>query len=106
MWLPSVTSSRNRAEGGRHLARREDDPVDAGRVSAGLWTGRSGLRRLEVRGCELLDVDVLERHDLDVLGEAGRPVHVPYPGVAHGDLEVRVTRLGADLQVDLVAQVE
>src|SRR5581483_3011390 len=63
-------------------------------------------RRVEVRRSQRLDVDVLEGQHLHRLGEASRAVHVPHPGVAHGDLEKHVARLRTRLHVDLVAQVE
>src|SRR5689334_15525070 len=72
-----------------------------GCARAALWTRNgpdrpgSALGRVDLRGAELLDVHVLERQHLDVLGEAGRAVHVPHPGVAHRDLEEHVTGLGA-----------
>ena len=66
----------------------------------------SALGGLDLLRAELLDVDVLERDHLDVLGEAGRSVHVPHPGVGHRHLEVHVAGLGPRLDVDLVAQVE
>src|SRR5215470_2510691 len=66
-----------------------------------------GVGDLEVALGEFLDVDVLERHDLDVLNEPGGPVHVPHPGVLHGDLEEHFAVLGrADVQLDLVGEVE
>src|SRR6516162_10345695 len=62
---------------------------------------------LEVALGELLDVDVLKRHDLDVLDEPCGPVHVPHPGVLHGDLEEHLAIVGrADVQLDLVGEVE
>src|SRR5262245_47131214 len=60
----------------------------------GAWQRLLGVGNLEVAPGEFLDVDVLERHDLDVLHESGGPVHVPHPGVLHGDLEEHVTVLG------------
>src|SRR5262249_6808090 len=73
----------------------------------GAWRRLLGVGNLEVAPGEFLDVDVLERHDLDVLHEPGGPVHVPHPGVLHGDLEEHVTVLGrADVQFDLVSEVE
>src|SRR6516162_5640403 len=66
-----------------------------------------GVGDLEVALGEFLDVDVLERHDLDVLNEPSGPVHVPHPGVLHGDLEEHLAVLGrADVQLDLVGEVE
>ena len=43
---------------------------------------------------------------LTFLANLRRSVHVPDPGVGHGDLEVGVAGLGADLEVDGVAEVE
>src|SRR5262249_55161714 len=59
----------------------------------GAWRRLLGVGNLEVAPGEFLDVDVLERHDLDVLHEPGGPVHVPHPGVLHGDLEEHITVL-------------
>src|SRR6516164_8579111 len=71
------------------------------------WKLLLRVRDLEVALGELLDVDVLERHDLDVLDEPGGPVHVPHPGVLHGDLEEHLAVIGrADVQLDLVGEVE
>src|SRR6185436_13000089 len=66
----------------------------------------SRLGRVDLLLAELLDVDVLEREHLDVLGETGGPAHVPYPGVGHRDLEEDVSGLGPRFHVDLVAEVE
>src|SRR5215217_6603721 len=55
---------------------------------------------------ELLDVHVLEGDHPDPGDEAGRPVHVPHPGVVQGDVEVGVAVLVAHLEVELVGQVE
>src|SRR4029434_4805653 len=55
---------------------------------------------------ELLDVHVLEGDHPDPGDEAGRPVHVPHPGVVQGDVEVGVAVLVAHLQIELVGQVE
>src|SRR5215213_2848762 len=64
--------------------------------------GRSEL----VLADELLDVHVLEGDHPDPGDEAGRPVHVPHPGVVQGDVEVGVAVLVAHLEVELVGQVE
>src|SRR5262245_22219488 len=63
-------------------------------------------RERDVGLLQLLDVDVLERHHADVLDEPRRPVHVPHPGVVHLDLEVDLAVDVADVQVDLVGQIE
>src|SRR6185312_10036064 len=55
---------------------------------------------------QLLDVDVLEGEHPDVLDEPGRPVHVPDPGIAHGDLEVDLTVSVVWHQLHVVGQVE
>src|ERR687897_31303 len=55
---------------------------------------------------ELLDVHVLEGDHPDPGDEAGRPVHVPHPGVVQGDVEVGVAVLVSHLEVELVGQVE
>src|SRR6266498_5586448 len=55
---------------------------------------------------QLFDVDVLEGHDADLVDEAGRAIHVPYPGVIECEVEVGLAVLVAHLQVDLVGQVE
>src|SRR5215211_2200232 len=55
---------------------------------------------------ELFDVHVLEGDHPDPGHEAGRPVHVPYPGVVQGDVEVGVAVLVTHLEVELVGQVE
>src|SRR6266480_7035822 len=69
--------------------------------------GLLGFGNLEVALGKFLDVDVFEGHDLDVLNEPGGPVHVPHPGVLHGDLEEHLTVVGrADVQLDLVGEVE
>src|ERR1700683_1934254 len=68
----------------------------------------SGLfRELKLALRQLFDVDVLEGYDPDVLHEPGRAVHVPHPGVVHGDLEEHFAVIGRPhLQVDIVGQVE
>src|SRR6266851_6945864 len=93
-----------RAEGARPLSAAAARASGPGRL--GSWT-LLGVRDLEVAPGEFLDVDVLERHNLDVLNEAGGPVHVPHPSVLHGDLEKDLTVVGrADVQLDLVGEVE
>src|SRR6266542_7025790 len=64
------------------------------------------MRDLDLRLRQLLDVDVLEGHDLDVADEARRTVHVPHPGIGHRHLEVDLPAVGAGLQVDRVGEVE
>src|SRR5215472_7840946 len=81
--------------------------LDAPGCQATAWKLLLGVGDLEVALGELLDVDVLKRDDLDVLDEPGGPVHVPHPGVLHGDLEEHLTVVGgADVQLDLVGEVE
>src|SRR5258708_36560907 len=53
--------------------------------------GSGFLGKLEVALGQFLDIDVLERHDPDVLHEPGRAIHVPDPRVVHGDLEEHLT---------------
>src|ERR1035437_1658138 len=55
---------------------------------------------------ELFDVDVLEGDNPDVLDEPCRPVDIPDPGIGHGDVEVDLTTLAADLHVNRVGQIE
>src|SRR5258708_32001533 len=72
-----------------------------------LRKARLVLRQFKVALGELLDVDVLERDYPHVLDETRRPIHVPYPGVLHDDLEEHfpvVCRL--DVHLDVVRQVE
>src|SRR6478609_7390148 len=59
------------------------------------------LGQLEVALGQLLDVDVLERHDPHVLDEPGGAVDVPHPRVGHGDVEVDVAADVAVLPVEL-----
>src|ERR1022692_174142 len=74
--------------------------ADASRCSRFFW-------QLKVALGQFLDVDILEGHDPDVLDEPGRPVHVPHPGVVHGDLEEHLAVVGGtDLEVDVVGEVE
>src|SRR5215467_10442311 len=66
-----------------------------------------GVGDLEVALSEFVDVDVLERDNLDILNEPGGPVHIPHPGVLHGDLEEHLAVVGrADVQLDLIGEVE
>src|ERR1022692_2792840 len=74
--------------------------ADASRCSRFFW-------QLKVAFGQFLDVDILEGHDPDVLDEPGRPVHVPHPGVVHGDLEEHLAVVGGtDLEDDVVGEVE
>src|SRR5215207_3118175 len=100
--MQRATCSRRRGwrvlgTGGGCWARRRAEP------SLG---AEPGLRDLEVALGQLLDVDVLPGHDLDVLDEPGGAVHVPHPGVAHRHLEVDLAALTANLQVHVVGEVE
>src|ERR1039457_2158272 len=78
-----------------------------------LWTTRDGsgpphlrFRNLQIALCELFDVHVLERHDLDVLHEPRRSVHVPHPGVGHAHLEKHLTARVTDVEHVFVGEVE
>ena len=62
----------------RTSAATASSPAPPERASA---RGRAAHGSQVLAG-ELLDVDVLERHDPDVGDEARRAVHVPHPGVA------------------------
>src|SRR5450631_1082242 len=64
------------------------------------------LGQLELVLRQLFNVDILEGHDPHVLDEPCRPVDIPYPGIRHGDVEVDLTTLTADLHVNGVCQVE
>jgi hypothetical protein len=55
---------------------------------------------------DLFDRDIAEGQDLGALHETSGAVHVPDPGIAHGDLVVDVTALRAHLQVDGIAEVK
>src|SRR5215470_12619911 len=95
----------------RAPARSREAAGWAGGLDAGRLRGDGklllGVGDLEVALGEFLDVDVLERHDLDVLDETGGAVHVPHPGVLHDDLEEHLAVVGrADVQLDLVGEVE
>ena len=117
-WWPWHVHAGTASAGGEPATGRPGDGSGLWRAAARrpAWTtaGRAqpwaaaGVRSWAAR-CppgELLDVDVLEREHLDVLGEPRRAVHVPDPGVGHRHLEEHVAGLGAGLHVDLVAQVE
>src|ERR1700689_5385750 len=65
------------------------------------------LGHLQVTLGEFLDVDVLEGDHPDILHEPGRPVHVPDPGILHGDLEEDLAVVGgADVELDGVGEIE
>src|SRR4051812_34507638 len=63
-------------------------------------------QRSEVGLGQLLDVHILEGDHPYVLDEPSRPVHVPHPGVLHGELEEDLTVRIAHLQVNGVGEVE
>src|SRR5579859_7647303 len=52
------------------------------------------VRELEITLGEFLDIDVLERHNLNVLHKTRRTVHIPHPGVLHDNLEEDLTVVG------------
>src|SRR5579859_256187 len=52
------------------------------------------VRELEITLGEFLDIDVLERHNLNVLHKTRRAVHIPHPGVLHDNLEEDLTVVG------------
>src|SRR5580658_7089982 len=65
------------------------------------------FRDLQIALGEFLDVHILERDDPHILNKTGRTVHVPNPGVLHGDLEVHLAVFGGpDIELDLVGQIE
>src|SRR5262249_4861956 len=92
-------SARLAAVGGyRRLA--EGPGESAGPALALLWD-------LQVALGQFLDVDVLECDNPDVPDEPGWPVHVPDPGIMHGDLEEHLAVIGrTDLEVDIVGEIE
>src|SRR4051794_24563482 len=55
---------------------------------------------------DLFDVDVLERDHADLLDEARRAIHVPYPRVGQPELEVDLAICVARDQLDAVGEVE
>src|SRR6266516_25576 len=66
-----------------------------------------GFGQFQVALGQFLDVDVLEGDDPYIFHKTGRPVHVPYPGIPHRDLEEDLAVVGgADVQLDLIGQVE
>src|SRR5579875_1086542 len=87
------------------LLRRPAHLPGRARGLPGLWL--LGPRYLKVALGEFLHVDVLERNNPHVLYKPRRAVHVPHPGILHGDLEVHLAVVrGADLKVDVVGEVE
>src|SRR5215468_12118661 len=82
-------------------------PAAAAQSRQGPRSGLLGVGNLEVALGKFFDVDVLERHNPNILHETGRPVHVPNPCVLHGDFKEDLAVLGcANVQLDLVGEVE
>src|SRR5258706_595163 len=55
---------------------------------------------------QLFDVDVLERQDPNLGDESGLSIHVPYPCVAQLHFDHRLGGVSADVQLDVVGQIE
>src|SRR5205809_1880469 len=55
---------------------------------------------------EVLDVHVVDRHNLHPADEPGRPVHVPHPGVGELDLEPGTAGPFVLGNVDMVGEIE
>src|SRR6266487_1884847 len=63
--------------------------------------------QLQIALGELFDVDVLEGDDAYVLDEPRGPVHIPHPGILHGDLEEDLAVVGRPyVELHLIGQVE
>src|ERR1051326_9085871 len=99
-WVTAAASA-GRPTAKRAAVRRSPGPKRSGEALV-LFVGE-----LEVTLGELFDVHVLEGDDTHVLDEPGRAVHVPHPGVLHGDFEVDLAVVRrADVELHLVGQVE
>src|SRR5207245_953454 len=90
---PRPAGSRRRRQSGRRRSR----PTAAGRRRAPPSDLLAG---------QLLHVDVLERHHVDVGDEPGGAVHVPHPRVVEVDVEVDPAALVPDLHLHVVGEVE
>src|SRR5215469_4469751 len=61
------------------------------------------IRDLQIALGEFLDVHILERDNPHILYKSRRTIHVPDPGILHGDLEENLAVLGLpDVELDLV----
>src|SRR5215467_6249692 len=66
-----------------------------------------GIWDLQVTLGEFLDVDILESDYTDILDKTRRAIHVPDPGILHGDLEEHLTVVrGAHIQINGVCEVK
>src|SRR5258708_2597056 len=65
------------------------------------------VRELKVALSQFLNVDVLEGDYPNVLHEPRRAVHIPHPGVLHGDLEEHLAVVrGVHIELNLIGEVE
>src|SRR4029078_7604416 len=97
-WVIANFGRRLRSRGLHTSERRDPHPICP-------WPGWPASD-LQLGRRHLFDGDVLERQHPNLWHEPGLSVHVPYPCVAQLHFDHRLRGVSADIQLDVVGQVE